>query len=135
MHNAVLSEDISALRSLLQHAFPLSRAEDSDGHTPLSLAILEEKYYCAKILIHYKVDVNRGGGLFGSCLTMGVTKFQYYLVRDLLEQGADACRATREGNTPLHFLFSVWQKDAQEAERIAILLLEHGADPNALNTD
>lgn len=56
-------------------AFHLSQVEDSDGHTPLSLSILDEKYYCSKIMIYHKVNVNRGGGMFGSCLTLGVTKF------------------------------------------------------------
>jgi len=36
--------------------------EDRDKHTPLSLAIKEEKYFAAKILIRGKCNVVRGGG-------------------------------------------------------------------------
>ena len=51
MHQTVLNEDISVLRNLLVLAFNLSAEIDFDGHTPLSLSICEEKYFCAKILI------------------------------------------------------------------------------------
>lgn len=48
--------------------------EDKDKHTPLSLAIKEEKYFAAKILILGKCNALRGGGQYGSCLALAVLK-------------------------------------------------------------
>jgi hypothetical protein len=45
---------------------------DKEGHTPLSLAIREEKYLCAKILLFGNCDINAGGGSFGSCINLAV---------------------------------------------------------------
>lgn len=47
---------------------------DDENQTPLSLAIKEEKYFSAKVLIYHNSDVNLGGGIFGSCLNLGVIK-------------------------------------------------------------
>lgn len=40
------------LRTQLRNNYALANKVDDDGHTPLSLAINEEKYHCAKILIN-----------------------------------------------------------------------------------
>ena len=52
----------------------LCNEEDKDKHTPLSLAIKEEKYFAAKILILGKSNVLSGGGSYGSCLALAVLK-------------------------------------------------------------
>lgn len=64
----VMNEDLGVMRTFIQANFALTSALDDGRHTPLSLAIQEEKYYCAKILMNAKVDVNVGGGPLGSCL-------------------------------------------------------------------
>lgn len=51
-----MDEDISALRCLVNLNFDLVNEVDFDGQTPLSLSILEEKYFSAKILIFNKVS-------------------------------------------------------------------------------
>ena len=40
-----------------------------------------------------------------------------------------------DGNTPLHLLFSIFGKSQTSSSKIAALLLEKGADPNAYNDD
>ncbi len=47
---------------------------DNENHSALSLAIEEEKYYCAKILIFRNTDVNAGGGLLNSTVSIGIVK-------------------------------------------------------------
>lgn len=47
---------------------------DIEHHTPLSLAIREEKYFSAKILIYSGCDLSRGGGEVGCCLNLCVVK-------------------------------------------------------------
>ena len=62
MNKTIIDEDISVLRYLLGNYQYLCDEEDRDKHTPLSLAIKEEKYFAAKILILGKCNVVRGGG-------------------------------------------------------------------------
>jgi ankyrin repeat protein len=47
---------------------------DLDKHTPLSLAVREEKFFVAKLLLLHGADPRKGGGAFGSSLHMAVTK-------------------------------------------------------------
>ena len=60
---------------------------DKDNHTPLSLALLNEKYFCSKVLILKNADVNIGGGFYGSCINISTVKFQFYIISDLLKYG------------------------------------------------
>lgn len=83
---------------------------DFEGHTPLSLSIIEEKYCSSKVLIFSKADTNAGGGAFGSPLIIAVIKLQFYLVRDLIRFGADVNKADKEGNRPLHYIFFLFNK-------------------------
>ena len=41
----------------------------------------------------------------------------------------------RGGNSPLHVLFSVFDKGARWSDLIGDILLGHSADPNSLNSD
>lgn len=50
-----MEEDISALRNLVNLDSDIVNDLDFDGHNALSLSILEEKYFAAKILIFSKV--------------------------------------------------------------------------------
>lgn len=49
--------------------------------------------------------------------------------------GANPNKTDKDGNTALHYLFTVFSRDTTEAERLANLLLENGADPNEENDD
>lgn len=68
MHMAVENEDIGIVRALLNIRFELSSLLDDASHTPLSLAIKEEKYHCAKIIINASANLNIGGGEYNSVL-------------------------------------------------------------------
>lgn len=74
MHLSVIEEDLSALRYLIENFHYLCNEEDQCQHTPLSLAIKEEKYYASKILIFGKSNLFLGGGPYGSCLSLSVLK-------------------------------------------------------------
>ena len=49
--------------------------------------------------------------------------------------GANPNQTSSDGNTALHYIFSIFERDPTEAEKIANLLLENGADPNIQNHD
>ncbi|KAL4479491.1 hypothetical protein ABPG72_011813 [Tetrahymena utriculariae] len=134
-HQAVYNEDVGALQGLLNYDFQqFINTVDKHCHSPLSLAIKEEQYYCAKILIYRGADVNIGSGFSGSsCLLFAVGKLQYYLVKDLIDRGANINHLDKEKNSCMHILFKVFENNPKEAARIGDLLLENFADPNILN--
>lgn len=74
MHMTVINEDLGVLRTLIQNNYALTKTVDDNNHSPLSLAIQEEKYHCAKILLNSSVDVNIGGGSLGSCINLAINK-------------------------------------------------------------
>ena len=74
MHMTVNNEDLGVLRTLIQNNYALTQTVDDNNHSPLSLAIQEEKYHCAKILLNSLVDVNIGGGPLGSCINLAINK-------------------------------------------------------------
>ncbi|CAD8092120.1 unnamed protein product [Paramecium sonneborni] len=133
MHIAVENEDIGIVRALLNIRFELSSQFDDSSHTPLSLAIKEEKYHCAKILINASTNLNIGGGEYNSVLNQAVNKMQYYLIKDILNSKIQINKQDKKGNGPLHNLIPSFKKNLQEATRIGHLLIERGADPNLRN--
>ncbi|CAD8070665.1 unnamed protein product [Paramecium primaurelia] len=133
MHIAVENEDIGIVRALLNIRFELSSQLDDTSHTPLSQAIKEEKYHCAKILINASANLNIGGGEYNSVLNQAVSKTQYYLIRDILNAKVQINKQDKKGNGPLHNLIPSFKKNLQEATRIGHLLIERGADPNLRN--
>ncbi|CAD8170472.1 unnamed protein product [Paramecium pentaurelia] len=133
MHIAVENEDIGIVRALLNIRFELSSQLDDTSHTPLSQAIKEEKYHCAKIIINASANLNIGGGEYNSVLNQAVSKTQYYLIRDILNAKVQINKQDKKGNGPLHNLIPSFKKNLQEATRIGHLLIERGADPNLRN--
>lgn len=68
-----------------------------------------------------------------SALHRAVSAGDHALVRLLLEKGADPNVRDRDGDTPLHHLYS-WRHEELPFDLIK-LLLKHGADPNLSNQD
>jgi ankyrin repeat protein len=84
---------------------------DKDNCTPLCLAIREENFDCASRLINSNVDVNLGGGIFGSPMHLAVVKLEIWIVRALILKGADVNKVDCEGNSPLHLVMNVFSKN------------------------
>ncbi|CAD8167116.1 unnamed protein product [Paramecium octaurelia] len=133
MHIAVENEDIGIVRALLNIRFELSSQLDDASHTPLSLAIKEEKYHCAKIIINASTNLNIGGGEYNSVLNQAVSKMQYYLIRDILNAKVQINKQDKKGNGPMHNLIPSFKKNLQEATKIGQLLIERGVDSNQRN--
>lgn len=112
LHNAAVKGDIGVVEGLL-----LGKASpntlDKDNCTPLCLAIREDRFDAAIILINAPgVDVNLGGGIFGSPMHLAVVKLEVWIVKKLLLKGADVNKADCDGNTPLHLVMNVFSKNA-----------------------
>ncbi|EAS00308.2 ankyrin repeat protein (macronuclear) [Tetrahymena thermophila SB210] len=134
-HKAAEREEIGCLISILEKEYNLINAIDNDNHTPLSLSILHEKFFSAKTLISNGANVNLGGSQYGTCLNLATIKYQYYLVQDLLKRGANPNGADNEGNTPLHYIMTIFHRDKSYSSKICDLLLQFRADPNIKNKD
>lgn len=135
LHKAVLSEDISVIKSLISINFSHLNLIDFDGHTALSLAIQEEKYFAAKLLIYNGADLKIGGGKAGNCLNLAIEKLQIYLVEDLLKLGLDPNSTDSNGNNSLHYLVLFYDLDIEKSEKIAQNLLYYGVNLNKKNLD
>ena len=68
IHEASYYEDIGVLRASLMANEDSIDELDEELHSPLSLAIQEEKYYSAKILIYNGSNLLAGGSKLGSCI-------------------------------------------------------------------
>ena len=135
LHITALEEEVGIVKYLLSQRGDLINELDQEEQTPLSLAIREEKYSIAQVLLSHRANPQIGGGAFGSCLHMAVTKLQVNLVSVLLKHGAKANARDYEGNTPLYLLCCIFSKDLERSIQIAEMLINSGADPNSRNSD
>lgn len=109
---------------------------DKDNCTPLCLAIRDEKFAAAQILIDSEeVDVNMGGGIYGSPLHLAVVKLEIWLIKALIKKGADVNKTDCDGKTALHFVMNLFSKNPQKCQYIAETLVLNGAKPNLKDTD
>ena len=58
IHKAAVEQDIGVLKFVISEYRALINDEDSNGYSPLGLAIKEEKYFSAKTLIFSGANVN-----------------------------------------------------------------------------
>lgn len=134
LHNAAVKGDVGVLEGLL-----LGKADpnilDKDNCTPLCLAIREENFDAAVVLIDTNVDVNLGGGIFGSPMHLAVVKLEVWIVKRLIMSGADVNKPDADGNTSLHFVMNVFSKNPQKCTSIAEQLIMNGARVNIKNND
>lgn len=135
MHKAVVNEEISVMKSLIFYEFENLNILDVHHNTALSLAIQEERYFAAKVLIYNGANVEIGGDFMGNCLNLATAKLQIFLIEDLLKFGANPNGKDAEGNSSLHYLASIFSKDVEKSTKIMTKLLESGAQPNIKNQD
>jgi len=84
---------------------------DKDYCTPLCLAIREENFDAAVILLNADVDVNLGGGIYGSPLHLATVKLEVWIVKELIKKKANVNKVDNDGNTALHLLMNVFSKN------------------------
>jgi ankyrin repeat protein len=73
------------------------------------------------------VDVNLGGGIYGSPLHLAVVRLEIWLIQALIQKGADVNKTDCDNKTPLHFVMNLFSKNPQKCAFIAELLLTNKA--------
>lgn len=96
----------------------------------MCIAIRDQNYDAAKILVEAGADVNIGGGIYASALHLAVVRNNLMLTDMIIKRGAEVNVANDEGNTPLHFIMSVFSKSDTKYKAIAESLVMSGARPN-----
>jgi len=134
-HHAVLNEDISVLKYLIQNFPQLKDSTDKDDLTPLALSLLKDKNRSLEFLMTQNVNVIIGGGRYGSPLHMAAKKLNLNLVTDILKAGADSNRIDSAGNTPLHYAVGLMASNFEAAEPIVKYLMDHDSNCNAKNKE
>ncbi len=137
LHIAVIERDqgvVSALAPLFMEKS--ATLLDREGYSPLGLAIMEENPVAAEKLIEVagKFRIDAGSGATYSLLHLAVSSFSAATVSLLISQpGADVGLRDIDGNTPLHVLFSIFDKYVEGAVKIGEILVSAGADLGATN--
>ena len=110
---------------LLKGAYIETR--DSNGATPLLLAVETDNLTMAKLLLSYKADANRSTNttLFSPLIIAIENRSNLELIKLLLDHGANANQPDYENMMPLHVAVE------KEDIRVINMLLDCGADVNA----
>lgn len=81
--------------------------------------------------------MNIGGGVYGSALHIAAMKGQIYLIKDLCSASEDLHlninQTDSDGNTVLHYIMMVFQRDPANSAIICETLIEAGAEVNLKN--
>lgn len=124
---AIVADNTSAVSQLLAASPSIATASFFVGATRRSAAA----YFMQAIDRHiYAGD---------TALHIAAAAYRYEIGRELIALGADPGAKNRLGSEPLHYSVegtpgSAYWNPARQASTIS-LLIEHGADPNAMNAD
>ncbi len=128
---AVENGFMTVCRTLVDHGANVN-AKDNTSPTPLYIAVERQQLPAADFLITNKAEINVRVSNGMTPLTTAIRQGEVDMVKLLLENHADANMETEPPNgpsTPLHWAI------AENQDQIVPLLLDHGAKPNAVDSD
>jgi ankyrin repeat protein len=134
IHIAAIEGDMGVMKGLIDKGANIN-VLDHEGYSPLVLALKEDHINIAKMLMDARANANIGGGIIGNALHLAAYKAEPWLVRDLIKRGGDVNSTDCEGNTPLHIVCGVYNRNLRKNSLIAEMLVKAGAQKNLLNKD
>ena len=134
LHLAVLNGDNGVIHGLVAAGCNIN-AIDSDGYSAFMLALKENNIVAAGVLMNSGADLAIGSGFYGSALNMAVLKSEPKLVEQLLKRGLSPNNMDYRGNTCLHSLVEVFDKQKHRNCIIGDLLVKYGVSFNAENNE
>lgn len=129
LHDAAASNNIEAIRLLAPRGN--INAQNTDGNTPLFIAVWKGHIDSIKALIEQRADINEIDDNGMTLLHHAAKYGQAEAIRFLVKPG-NVNAKDRFGRTPLHFAISSRGGDRADVVRI---LLEKGADINAADNE
>jgi ankyrin repeat protein len=147
MHWAAIKDNLKAIDWLLARKIDID-ARGADGSTALHAVVSGGQHPVAAIehllqagantearLLNRKYKDRRFEGHERTPLHIATRWRRFDLMRVLLKGGAKVDSRTDQGKTPLHLAAESAQNDLEKATPAIRLLLENGADPNALDNE
>lgn len=123
---AVSERDVARVRDLIDQGCPFDEISPS-GKTALSFAAFHGELALIKLLVSKGANVRGRCNVYGSPLAASISpSSKEHVAQYLLDRGASPADADEYGNAALF-------KALQENHRIAALLIDQGADINALD--
>lgn len=126
LHKVVLDLTPLSLEALLDCSTSEINAQDREGHTGLSWAVMRDDIDSLRLLLEHGADANipdnRGFSPIHSAKSLPSLKL-------LLDHSADIMSKTEVGATPLHFISRYGRHGMIEP------MVQAGADPNASEAD
>jgi hypothetical protein len=126
---AAYSNNLPAIRALIEHRRIPLNLQNYDGETALSVAVMNNNYDIAKFLIDRGADLNMANYRCESPLHQAVVLGNIEISRLLIEGGSYVDAEDECGETPLHFAVR------EDQVEIVEYLLSIGADPDHSNQD
>ena len=134
LHLATRSNATPAMGMLIDFGAN-ARAKVGSGWTALHVAARFNAVSCAMLLAAHGADVAQRDRHGWTALHAAVRNDSFEMAEFLLDQGAPVDAPEEHGMTPLHFAVIGEAPNVKDVPRFARLLLEHGANVNALTTD
>ena len=133
MFQVAIIENDSGIIDLLLPFKPNINYKCKEGYSSLGLSLYKKNIVLAKHLIEYKPILDSGFGTFGSYVNIALELFDSDTALYFISKGCKLDVLGDDGNTPLHILFSNFDKFSGTGEIICDRILSKGVNPNIKN--
>lgn len=134
LHLATWADAAPAMCTLIDFGADV-HAEVSSGWTALHVAARFNAVNSSTLLAAHGAEIGASDPHGWTALHIAVRNDAFEMAEFLLNQGAPVNVGEEHGLTPLHFAIIGDAPNSKDTPRLARLLLERGADVNALTTD